>query len=452
MALRTTLFFCAATLFASASSAMDLLSAYEAALRNDPIFRAAAKENEAGQLNRVIGRSAILPRVTASYTQMANDSTITGPVFTGGPSVSQNRIYPSDSATIQITQPLFNLEALARMRQGQAQGNLSQAKFLYQTQDLLIRVLQAYSDVLYSADYYKLLTAQRDAYAEQIKLNKRTLEKGEGTITDMLESQASYELAEVQVIEAKDGIENAKRKLESIIGEPLQSAEVLKPLSTSFSVPALLPAGFDAWRDEALMGNAELLAANHNVEVARQEFERQQAGHYPVVSAIASLSQTQSTNTSAINQNANTSSAGVQLSIPIFSSGEVAGRASQARANYEKALADRDAVRDRVITELRKQFDAVKSTMARISALNRAVESSTELTKAMRKSVLGGQRINLDVLMADKALATARRDLAQSKYNYMISLLKLKQLAGNLVPEDLEKIALHFEKPKREKR
>jgi DNA polymerase III alpha subunit len=209
---------------------------------------------------------------------------------------------------------------------------------------------------------------------------------------------------------------------------------------------------FDAWRDEALMGNAELVAANHNVEVARQEFEKQAAGHYPVVSAIASWNQSKSAYTSAINQNANTSSAGVQVSIPIFSSGEVAGRANQARANYEKALAERDAVRDRVITELRKQFDAVKSTMARVSALNRAVESSTELTKAMRKSVLGGQRINLDVLLADKALATARRDLAQSKYNYMISLLKLKQLAGNLVPEDLEKIALHFEKPKREKR
>ena len=102
-----------------------------------------------------------------------------------------------------------------------------------------------------------------------------------------------------------------------------------------------------------------------------------------------------------------------------------------------------------MLIELRKQFDSVKSTAARVSALNRAVESSFELTKAMRKSVLGGQRINLDVLLADKALATSRRDLAQAKYNYMISLIKLKQLAGNLSLEDLEKIALHFEKDRR---
>jgi protease secretion system outer membrane protein len=185
------------------------------------------------------------------------------------------------------------------------------------------------------------------------------------------------------------------------------------------------------------------------VEVAGQEYQKQDAGHYPIVSAVASWNQSKSAYTSALNQNANTSSAGVQVSIPLFSSGEITGRTSQARANYEKAQADRDATRDRVLIELRKQFDSVKSTAARVSALNRAVESSFELTKAMRKSVLGGQRINLDVLLADKALATSRRDLAQAKYNYMISLIKLKQLAGNLSLEDLEKIALHFEKDRR---
>ena len=440
---------CVGVFCSSAAGAMDLLSAYEAALSNDPVFRSAVKENEAGQLNRVIGRSAMMPKASGNYSQYANDSTITGPVFTGGPSATQNRAYPSDIATFQLTQPLFSLEALAKMRQGQAQGNMSQAKFLFQSQDLLIRVLQAYSDVLYALDQHHFLVVQRDAYAEQIKVNQRSFEKGEGTLTDMLESKASYELAEVQVIEASDAIENAKRKLEAITGQQLQSARDVKGLTKSFSVGPLVPLAFDSWRDDALASNAELQAASHNVEVAGQEYQKQDAGHYPIVSAVASWNQSKSAYTSALNQNANTSSAGVQVSIPLFSSGEITGRTSQARANYEKAQADRDATRDRVVIELRKQFDSVKSTAARVSALNRAVESSFELTKAMRKSVLGGQRINLDVLLADKALATSRRDLAQAKYSYMISLIKLKQLAGNLFLEDLEKIALHFEKDRR---
>lgn len=431
------------------ANALDLLGAYDAALSNDPVFRAAVKENEAGQSNRMIGRSALMPKIGGSYTQQAADSIVTGPVFTGGPSNTVSKAYPSDVVNFQVTQPLFNLEALARMRQGQAQSDMSQARFLYQSQDLLIRVLQAYSDVLYAMDYHKFVVAQRDAYAEQIKVNQRSYEKGEGTVTDMLESRASYELAEAQVIEARDAIENAKRKLEALTGQQIRSTEEIKPLGKLFSVKPLTPSAFEIWRDDALANNAELQAASHNIEVARQEYEKQKAGHYPVVSAIASWNQSKSAYTSAINQNANTTSGGVQISIPIFSGGETVGRSSQARANYEKAQAERDAARDRIVTELRKQYDAVKSSVAKVEALNRAVESSFELTKAMRKSVMGGQRINLDVLLADKALATARRDLAQAKYNYMLSLLKLKQQAGSLTLDDLEKIAVNFEKEKR---
>jgi len=123
----------------------------------------------------------------------------------------------------------------------------------------------------------------------------------------------------------------------------------------------------------------------------------------------------------------------------------VVGRAVQAYANYEKAQADRAAVIDKISIELHKNFDLMKSSVQRIEALKRSVESGTELTKAMRKSVQGGQRINLDILMADKALATSQRDLAQSKYNHLIAFLKLKQQAGTLSVEDLELVARNFE-------
>lgn len=426
--------------------ALDLLHAYEAALSNDPVFRAAVKENEAGQANRVIGRSAVMPKINANYNQFANDSAISGPLVTNGPSQSIHRAYPSDLLNVQLTQPLFNLGALAQMRQGMAQGDLSDAKFVYNTQDLLVRVLQAYSDVLYARDNLAYLVAQRDAYKEQLKVNQRMFERGEGTVTDALETKASYEMSEAQVIEANDVLENAKRKLEALIGEPLRTVKEVQPLAANFRITPLVPRAFELWQDNAMASNAELRASEHNVEIARQEYEKQKAGHYPVVSAVAGWGQQKSQNYSAINQNATNSQIGVQVSLPLFSGGEATGRSSQARANYEKSQAERDQVRDKVITELRKQYDAVNSSAKKIEALNRAVESATELTRAMRKSVQGGQRINLDILLADKALATAQRDLAQAKYNYMLALLKLKQQAGNLTLEDLEKMALNFRK------
>lgn len=431
---------------ASPASAMDLLHAYEAALANDPVFIAAAKENEAGQANRVIGRSALMPKVGGSYLQQASDSIVTGPAYNGGPNQTYSKAYPSDSLNFQMSQPLFNLEALARMRQGQAQGDYSQAKFIYQTQELLIRVLQAYSDVLYAQDSYRYLVAQRDAYREQLKVNQRMFERGEGTVTDALETRASYQMSEAQVIEANDAIENAKRKLEALTGQQIHTADEVKPLSKYFSVQVLQQRAFEVWRDSAMANNSELQAAQHNIEVSRQEYEKQKAGHYPTVSAVASWNQSKSAYTAAIQQNANTTSGGVQINIPIFTGGEVAGRTSQARAGFEKAQAERDATRERVITELRKQFDLVGSSIAKIDALNKAVDSASELTRAMRKSVQGGQRINLDVLMADRALSTAQRDLARSKYDYMLAYLRLKQQAGTLVLEDLEKMAGNFQK------
>lgn len=428
------------------AQALDLLHAYEAALGNDPVFRAAVKENEAGQANRVIGRAAVMPKVGVNYNQFANDSAISGPIVTGGPSQSIHRSYPSDMVSVQLTQPLFNLGALAQMRQGMAQGDLSEARFIYQTQDLLVRVLQLYSDVLYAQDNLSYLISQRDAYKEQLKVNQRTYERGEGTVTDALETRASYEMSEAQVIEANDVLENNKRKLEALIGLQLHSAKEVRPLGHNFRVMPLSPKAFELWKDLALSSNAELRASEHNVEVAKQEYEKQKAAHYPVVSAVAGWSQQKSQTYVAINQNAINSQVGVQVSMPLFSGGEIVGRASQARANYEKAQSERDQVRDKVVTELRKQYDAANSSLQRIEALNRAVDSATELTRAMRKSVQGGQRINLDVLVADKGLATAKRDLAQAKYNYMLSLLRLKQQAGNLALEDLEKIAMNFQK------
>lgn len=432
----------------NSAHALDLLHAYEAALSNDPAFRAATKANEAAQANRVIGRAGLLPKISGNYTSLANNTQISGPAYSGGPNITYNKAYASDTAAVQLNQPLFNLEALARMRQGHAQADQGEARFIYETQDLLVRVLQAYTAVLYSLDDLSYLKAQRDAYKEQLKVNTRMFERGEGTITDMLETKASYEMSEAKVIEAGNTVENSKRQLEALIGENLKSAEDVRKLTADFRVVPLVPLAFERWLDAAYVNNAELRASQHGIEIARQQYQREKAGHYPVLSGIVAWNQQRSNNVNTISQEAVNSYAGVQLTIPLSTGGEVTGRTSQARANLEKSMAETDATRNKITTELRKQYDLVVTSVQKIDALYKAVSSAQELTKAMRKSVQGGQRINLDVLVADKGLATAQRDLAQAKYTYMIALLRLKQLAGDLSVEDIEKMAKNFGKDK----
>ena len=426
--------------------AIDLLRTYEMALVNDPVFRSVSLEYEAGLQNEKIGRATLLPKVTASYNNATNKATQWGTAYSGGPNVSNSWNYPSDYAALQVIQPLFSLEALARSRQGSAQADLSRSKFLLGSQDLLIRASQAYMDVLFAHDQLRFQKVERDAFLEQSKVAQRIFERGEGAKTNVLEAQAAYQMAEAKVVDAIDILENAKLKFESLVGASLGSTEMLKPIKKDFVFINLDPLDFSAWKERALAGNAELKAMQDQINIANQEYQKLNAGHYPVVNIVAAMT-TQSSNTvTSINQTTNQNYLGLQVSLPIYSGGETMSRSAQAYANYEKAKADYNVARDRVVGDLRKQYDLVRSGAIKIRALNAAKAYSAMLVDSMRKSASSGEKINLDVLLAQKSLFLANRDLAQSQYGYLIAYLRLHQLGGSLDMADFLKITHYFSK------
>lgn len=424
----------------SNANALDLMQAYDLALVNDPAYKVATKEFEAGDANKIIGRSGLLPQVSANYYQATNNSRISQAGY-----ATYNSNYPSTNGGVQLTQALVNLNAWASAKQGYAQADAAKTKYIHNSQELLVRVTQAYTEVLYYRDQIAFATAQRDAYKEQLTVNERRLKAGDGTITDVLETKASYELADVQVIEAKDNLETARRKLEAMMGVKLNSTNDVKKLGSAFKVQPT-PMTFAQWEDTALNSNAEIQTAKHNEVVAEQEYKKNISNNAPVINAVAQYNQQSSYYISTISQTANSSMVGVQATWQLSNGGQTYGLTKQSYANWEKAQADTEAIRSRVITDLRKQYDLVVSSRQKVAALERAVESGTELTKAMRKSVQAGERISVDVLLAEKVLATAQKDLSQAKYAYLSATLKLKQLAGNLTVQDLEQVAGNFER------
>lgn len=426
--------------------AMDLMGAYELALQNDPVYRSALKEYEAGMEFKNIGRSALLPKVYANYNTATNKATQWGQQFPGGPNISYNWSYPSDFAAAQITQTLFSLDALARWKQGNAQSDFSQSKFVYNTQDLLIRVSQAYVDLLFSVDQHRFLVIESEAFLEQTKAASKLFDRGEGPKTSFFESQAAHQVSLAKLVDAKDMIENARRKLNAIIGGSMGRESELAPLKKDFKKIQLVPQTFGDWVAKAEASNAELKSMKDQIEVAYQEYRKNDANHYPIVNLVAAIT-TQSSNTvSSINQTTNQNYVGVQLSLPLYLGGETQSRSAQAFANYEKAKADHQVAYDRIITELRKQYDLVQSGWQKIQALQSAQESSELLVRAMQKSVQSGERINLDVLLAQKGLFLTSRDLSQAKYNYLMAYLRLYQLGGSFDAMDFNQVALYFKK------
>lgn len=419
---------------------MGLLPAYEAALVNDPTYRAALRENEAGQQARVLGRAALLPVISASYSRNRNFSDITTST-PGFPERNDERYYNSQSAVLQLRQPLIHHEGKARHRQGIAQTQASDAQFRARSQEVIVRLVGLYAPAQYAEDQLALATAQRDAFAEQGKSNERLFKRGEGTRTDVLETQAKLDLAEAQLLEARDNLQNAREALAAMVGRRITA---LDPLSEQFRVRPMEPANIDTWQELALNNNPEIGAQRYAVEIAREEIQKNQAGHSPRLDLIASVAKNESDTINTLNQSANTRSIGVQLSIPLYSGGAVTAATTQAVANFEKARANLDGQTSLVLVELRKQYNLTFSSTARIDAARKALESATVLVEATQKSVQGGQRTNVDVLNARQQVFEARRELALQRYNYLLGYLRLRYAAGVLSVSDLRDVAGYF--------
>ncbi|WP_347505437.1 TolC family outer membrane protein [Pseudomonas anguilliseptica] len=421
--------------------ALELADAYALALRNDPLFQAAIKEHQADQEHRNLGRAALLPKLNYSYSNSRNESQVTQQSQFGD--ISSQRDYRGYASVLSLQQPLFDYAAWAEYRQGEARALLADQRFRTRSQALLVRLFLAYSEALLAGERIALARAQRSAFAERLQLNRRLFEGGEGTRTDLLETQARHDLALAQEIEVSDALDAALRELQAIVGEPLLLAD-LQPLAEHVQIEPLQPRSFEAWRDLALAGNAELAAQRHAMTVAEQQVERARAGHLPTLSLVASSRLTRSDSESAYNQRYDTDSIGIQLNLPLFTGGATSAGRRQASYQLEQASHELDAQSATTLNELRRQYNLCASSQAKIRAYQLAVTSSRSLIEATRRSVSGGERVNLDVLDAEQGFYTARRDLAEARHAYLRSWLQLRQLAGVLEEHDLQQLALHF--------
>ena len=417
--------------------AMGLLEAYDLAIRNDPTFHAAIEERAAGEENRALGRSALLPTLSWNYNNSRNESEVTQA------STRTDRDYRSYAATLTLQQPLLDYEAYARFRQGAAQALFSDERFRSKSQYLAVRVLSAYSQALLAQERIELSRAQKRAFSERLQLNQRLLEGGEGTRTDVLETQARLSMAVAEEIEAQDNQDAALRELEAMLGEPLQ-VEQLAPLVAHFVILPLEPQRFESWRELALANNPELASQHHALTAAEYEVERKRAGHLPKLSLYASSRQTSSDSESTYNQKYDTNSVGIQLTVPLFAGGSVSASTRQAARQLSQAQYELDAQTASTLVDLRKQFNLNSSAAAKVRAYEMAVESAGALVQATQKSVSGGERVNLDVLDAEQQLFSAKRDLAEARYAYLLARVQLRYYAGVLNEGDLRQVAGYF--------
>ncbi|HEY8025585.1 MAG TPA: TolC family outer membrane protein [Burkholderiaceae bacterium] len=425
---------------AGSAFSMGLLEAYDLALRNDPAYQSAIHDNEGGRENRALARSNLLPNITASYSGSKDRASTTQPQFGGGQVTTFPR-YLSSNGGISLRQPLFSPDGIARYQEGNAQADYSDVQFVGKQRELVVRLVGAYLDALFASDYLNLVRAQRDTLLEQKQSNDRMFKAGEGTRTDMLETQAKLDLAEAQLIEATDSHASNYQALQAIVGTEIHS---LDGLLDNFKAKPLEPADFESWRALALQHNPDIAAQRIAIEIARDEVSKNRAGHMPKIDFVASVSKQRADTIDTYTSSSNVASYGIELNMPIYAGGSVSALTRQASAAYEKAKSDLDDKTNQIMLDMHKQHYAVLSSIAKVAALEKSVESAKLLVTATKQSIKGGVRVNLDLLNALQQQYVAQRDLAQARYGYLVADLKLRADAGVLGAGDLRNIAAYF--------
>ena len=303
--------------------------------------------------------------------------------------------------------------------------------------DLLLRVSQAYFDVLAAQDAISFIQAQKLAITEQLASAKRNFEVGTATITDTHEAQARYDLILAQEIAATNDLEVKRNALAVVIGKVPGE---LNQLSTGIKLSPPEPANVDKWVENASVGNVGVVVQKLAVDIAKLEISRNRAGHYPSLDAIAS--RTESKGTSAIDPTgtSNISSVGLQLTIPLFSGFAVTSKVREAIALENKASADLDTAKRNASQAARTAYLGVQSGLSQVKALEAAEVSSNSALDSNKLGYEVGVRINIDVLNAQQQLYSTRRDLAKARYDTLINSLKLKAATGSLTESDIAQI------------
>jgi outer membrane protein len=418
---------------ATSASGADLLEIYRLAQASDAQYASARASWSASQEKLPQGLAGLLPSASVSAFSQYNDRDIRFRSPTVLPSNSQ---FNSNSVALSVLQPIYRPQNYAAYGQAKTQVMQADAVFAQAAQDLILRVAQAYFDVLLAQDTVEFTQAQLTAIGRQLEQAKRNFEVGTATITDTHEAQSRYDITVSTEIAARNDLELKKRQLELIIGRP---APGVAALGKQFELRPPDPGNMDRWVAEAGENNLQVRASRAGLEFASQEIERNRAGHRPTIDAFASYADTGAGSgvQGGPGNDTNTRIVGVQVAVPLYQGGLVNSRIREAVANEDKARQDLESARRTAELNARQAFLGVNSGIAQVKALEAALVSSQSSLDSTRLGQEVGVRTQVDVLNAQQQLSQTRRDLAQAKYNYILTLLRLKSAVGQLTDQDL---------------
>jgi len=414
------------------SHAQGLHDLYLAALDYDASYQSARFQAQASVAQGEQARAGILPTVNLGLAVSQSSQNSNLPLY-------GSRDYNTQSGVITASQPLYRPANWDTNEQGKKQIDSAQIGLRVAEQDLIVRVSQAYFDVLAATDNLNLARSQKEAVAQQLAAARRNFDVGTATVVDTRDAQARHDLVVAQEIAGDNDLRVKALALEQLVGRP---GITPKPLRDSVALPTLEPADLKYWVDQAQNSSPQLRQLQLALDIAILESRKAQAGNGPSLDLVGSYGASNNngsmlTNTSyALNQ----ASIGLVLNVPIYSGGSVSGRIRETLALEEKARNDLEAARRNVVQATRSTFLILQSSLSQVHAYEAAQTSSQSALDANQVGYQVGVKINIDVLNAQSQLYSTKAALARARYDVLIGALRLRQAAGTLQASDLDPI------------
>lgn len=422
--------------------AMDLVAAFERALDSDRQLAAARYERQAVAAERPLARAAYLPQILVSAAigcERQEQSTREDSGASPAPARDCAEVFGAETArtediAAELSQPVIDAPAWLAMARAERSVARAGIRLADAEQALLLRVARAYFDVLAADDALRFALAERDAVTEQRELAEQRFEVGLSAITDVQEAQARFDLTIARGLEAAQALFDARDALQEIID---RRPRALARPDTAFATPPPEPAELAPWIERARSRNLSLRIAELDAELAARDIAIARAGRWPRLDLQARYGRSEqpgfvlSTDSRRI---------GLSLEIPVFTGGRISAQVDQAAAIADQRDAEREAALRSVLRTARNGFQSIRTSRARVAALEKAVRSNETALAAAEAGVEVGTRTTVDVLDAQQTLFGARSDLSRARYDYMLAVLELERAAGSLGPDDLLRI------------
>jgi outer membrane protein len=426
--------------FASSAQAQSLVEMYEAARGYDAGFISAKAQFEANLARANQSLGGILPNIAMSVSHTKTD---VQRQISGVDAVRQDVAQLETKTTAAtLVQPLYRPAAWATYRQGGRQLQQAAAQYEAAEHELLIRVSQAYFDVLTSEDNFELVQNQKKAVSEQLASAQRNFEVGTATITGVRDAQARYDLADAQAIAAENDLRTKRLALNMVAG--IDNAQP-KRLAKKTNLVTPPNEDVNSWVSQSQSSSPAVRQAQLAVEVADYEMDKATAVHKPTLDAQMTYGRTENlkgTATPAITNPYTTWSptVGLVLNVPLFAGFSGVYKVKEAIALKDKARSDLDNARRSTEQSTRNTYFGLLAGLSQVKAYEAAEASSQSALDANKLGYSVGVNINIDVLNSQSQLYQTKRDLAKARYDVLVTNLKLRQAAGTLTPADLQPI------------